>query len=179
VKEMSIDSIRVSQENQQYMVILKEQTGERYLPMSIGPAEANAIVTKLGGVAMPRPLSHDLLWSVIGVLGASVDSVIIDGFKEGTVYGQIILDTAEGKAEIDSRPSDALALAVRAKVPIFAEDRLLDKAGVLIDREAGEATGYQRPEGQNIGEDELRGMSAFSDFINRLDMDDLGDEGDE
>jgi hypothetical protein len=172
---MTIDGIRVSLENYQHVVLLKEQAGERYLPIWIGPAEADAIARKLRGAAAPRPLSHDLLWSVISVLGASVESVIIDGLKDDTFYGEIILNTSQGRTAIDSRPSDALALAVRAGAPIFAEDTVLDEAGLLVDTETGEATPQDPPQGQNVGEDELRGMSAFTDFLDTLDMDDLGE----
>jgi len=179
VREMTIDSIRVSLENYQHVVLLKEQAGERYLPIWIGRAEADAIGRKLRGAAAPRPLSHDLLWSVISVLGASVESVIIDGLKDDAFYGEIILNTSKGRTEIDSRPSDALALAVRAGAPIFAEDTVLDEAGLLVDTETGEATPQEPPQGKNIGEEESGGMSAFTDFVDNLNMDDLGEAREE
>lgn len=176
MREMIIESIRVSLENYQRVVILKEQAGERYLPIWIGSAEANAIAIKLQGVAVPRPLTHDLIYSVIDTLGADISSVLINDLANDTFYGKIILDVAGGQKEIDSRPSDALALAVRAEAPIFAEDAVLDKAGLLIDGETGKAIPQKTSEGKKVSEDELKRMSAFTDFIDTLDMEDF-DEG--
>lgn len=176
MKEMVIDSIRVSTVNYQRVVILKERAGERYLPIWIGPAEADAIAVKLQNVAVPRPLSHDLLKSVINTLDASIDSVVINEIRDDTFYGRIILNARKGQIEIDSRPSDAMALAVRAEASIFAEDTVLDKASVMIDRQTGQAATPEKPEGKHVSEDELKRLSAYSDFINNLDMDDLGKE---
>ena len=130
--EMTIDSIRVSLMNYQRVVILKEKMSDRYLPIWIGPAEADAIAVKLQGVAVPRPLTHDLLSSVIDTLGATVNSIIVNDLKNDTFFAKVILE-AEGKqVEVDSRPSDALALAVRTGVNIFADESVLDKAGILL-----------------------------------------------
>ena len=120
--EMSIDSIRVSLMNYQRVVILKEKMASRYLPIWIGPAEADAIAVKLQGVNVPRPLTHDLLRSVIDTLGASVNSIIVTDLKNDTFYAKITLDVDGGQMEVDSRPSDALALAVRVEAPIFVEE---------------------------------------------------------
>jgi len=115
--EMVIDSIRTSLMNCQRVVMLKERAAERYLPIWIGPAEADAIVVKLQGATVPRPLSHDLLHSVIGVLGATLNSIVINDLRSDTIYAKIILNVDDGQMEIDSRPSDALALAVRTDSP--------------------------------------------------------------
>jgi len=173
--EVTIDSMGISTMNYQRVVILKEQAGERYLPIWIGPAEADAIAVKLQSVDVPRPLSHDLLWSVISSLNASIDSVVINELRDDTFYGRIILNAREGQVGIDSRPSDALALAIRAGAPIFAEDTVLDEAGLLIDRETGQATPQETPEGKSVSEDELKKLSAYIDFVNTLDMDDFGE----
>jgi bifunctional DNase/RNase len=173
--EMTIDSIGISPMSYQRVVFLKEKAANRYLPVWIGPAEADAIAIKLQGLDIPRPLSHDLLWSVISSLGASVDSVIINDLRDDTFYGRIILNAGEGQVEIDARPSDALALAIRAEAPIFAEDAVLDEAALLIDRETGKAIPHEMTEGGNVSEDELRRLSTFTDFINTLDMDDFGE----
>src|SRR4030065_1957964 len=135
--EMTIDSIRVSLMNYQRVVILKEKVSDRYLPIWIGPAEADAVAVKLQGVAGPRPLTHDLLNSVIDTLGAAVNSIIVNDLKNDTFFAKVILDIDGKQVEVDSRPSDALALAVRTGVPIFAEESVLDKAGILLDGEAG------------------------------------------
>ncbi len=175
--EMSIDSIRVSLMNYQRVVILKEKVDKRYLPIWIGPAEADAIAVKLQGVNVPRPLTHDLLSSVIDSLGATIDSIIVCDLKSDTFYAKIILNVDGGQIEIDSRPSDALALAVRAEVPIYADEAVLDKAGVLLDEETGkpiiEETEEAGGEDRKVSEDEMKKMSAFYDFINTLDMDDF------
>ena len=177
--EMSIDSIRVSLMNYQRVVILKEKGSERYLPIWIGAAEADAIAVKLQDVSVPRPLTHDLLQSVIDVLGASVNSIIVSDLKNYTFYARIILNVDGGELEVDSRPSDALALAVRANVPIYAEEAVLDKAGIFLDKETGKPiTGEAeigKAEGatKEISEEEKTKLSAFYDFINTLDLDDF------
>ena len=121
--EMVIDSIRVSLMNNQRVIMLKEKAAERYLPIWIGPAEADAIAVKLQGVAVPRLLTHDLLYSIIDALGATINFILLSDLKSDTFYAKIVLNTHGGQMEVDSRPSDALALAVRAGVPIYAELR--------------------------------------------------------
>jgi len=175
--EMMIDSIRVSLMNYQRVVILKEKVAKRYLPIWIGPAEADAIAVKLQGVNVPRPLTHDLLCQVIDSLGASINSIIVSDLKSDTFYAKVILNVDGGQIEIDSRPSDALALAVRAEVPIYADEGVMDKAGIILDEETGkpvvdeteEALGKDR----KVSEEEMKKLSAFYDFINTLDMDDF------
>ena len=177
--EMSIDSIRVSLMNYQRVVILKEKEAERYLPIWIGPAEADAIAVKLQGVNVPRPLTHDLLRSVIDTLGVTINSIVVSDLKNDTFFAKIMLDVDGSLVEVDSRPSDALALAVRAEVPIYAEEIVLDKAGILLDVETGKPILEETDEagggkGKVVNEDEMkRKMSAFYDFINTLDLDDF------
>jgi len=173
--EMIIDSIRVSLMNYQRVVILKEKVAERYLPIWIGPAEADAIAVKLQDVNVPRPLTHDLLRSVIDVLGATIDSIIVSELKNDTFYAKIILNVDGKQMEVDSRPSDALALAVRVGVPIYAEEVVLDKAGIFLDKETGKPLAEQKEGemGRKVSEDEMKKMSAFYDFINTLDLDDF------
>ncbi len=174
--EMTVDSIRVSLMNYQRVVILKEKTAERYLPIWIGPSEADAIAVKLQGVSVPRPLTHDLLISIIDALGATISSIIVSDLKNDTFYAKVILSVDGEQMEVDSRPSDALALAVRAEVPIFTEDTVLDKAGILLDRETGKVASVdgQVKEGDTkVSESEIKKMSAFSDFINTLDLEDF------
>ena len=176
--EMTIDSIRVSLMNYQRVVILKENDSDRYLPIWIGPAEADAIAVKLQGVTVPRPLTHDLLSSVIDTLGATINSIIVNDLRNDTFYAKIILNLDGGQVEVDSRPSDALALAVRAEVPIFADEEVLEKAGILLDTETGkpviEETEEVDGKGPRVNDDEMKKkMSAFYDFINTLDLDDF------
>jgi len=150
---------------------------ERYLPIWIGPAEADAIAVKLQGVTVPRPLTHDLLNSVVDSLGATVDHIIISDLKSDTFYAKIVLSVDSESMEIDSRPSDALALAVRTDVSIYVDESVLDKAGVILDGETGKPIleESQEIEGKDrkLTEEELKKMSAFYDFINTLDLDDF------
>jgi len=176
--EMTVDSIRVSLMNYQRVVILKEKDSDRYLPIWIGPAEADAIAVKLQGVNVPRPLTHDLLSSVIDTLGATINSIIVNDLRNDTFYAKIILNLDGGQVEVDSRPSDALALAVRADVPIFADEEVLEKAGILLDTETGkpviEETEEVDGKEHRVSDDEMKKkMSAFYDFINTLDLDDF------
>ena len=180
--EMTIDSIRVSLMNYQRVVILKEKDADRYLPIWIGPAEADAIAVKLQDVAVPRPLTHDLLGNVIAQLGGSVQSVIVNDLMNDTFFAKIILKVGGNSMEIDSRPRDALALAVRAKAPIFAEESVLAKAAIFLDKETGkpvtasEAAQAAGEKPKQVDEAELKRMSAFREFIDSLDLSDLGKE---
>ncbi len=177
--EMTIDSIRVSLMNYQRVVILKEKMAERYLPIWIGPAEADAIAVKLQGVTVPRPLTHDLLRTIIDTLGATINSIIVSDLKNDTFYAKIILNVDGGQMEVDSRPSDALALAVRVEVPIYVEEAVLDKASILLDKETGkpiieeQETGEAGGKDKKVSQEEMRRMSAFYDFINTLDLEDF------
>ena len=176
--EMTIDSIRVSLMNYQRVVILKEKVSDRYLPIWIGPAEADAIAVKLQGVDVPRPLTHDLLNSVIDTLGGVVNSIVVNDLKKDTFYARVVIETGGKQMEVDSRPSDALALAVRTGVPIFADEAVLDKAGILLDGETGKPIFDEREttEGKvpKVSDEEMKKkMSAFYDFINTLDLDDF------
>lgn len=186
--EMVIDSIRVSLMNYQRVVILKEKMDDapevrseaRYLPIWIGPAEADAIAVKLQNVPLARPLTHDLLHSVIVALGASVNYILVNELRNDTFYAKVILSIDGKQVEIDSRPSDALALAVRARpsVPIYVEESVLDKASIILDQETGKpipsdkSTGRPKAKGK-VDEQELKKLSAFYDFINTLDLEDF------
>lgn len=175
--ELTIDSIRVSPMNYQRVVILKDKESDRYLPIWIGPAEADAIAVKLQDLSVPRPLTHDLLQTMIDTLGGSVKHILVNDLQNDTFYAKIVIQVNGDVKEIDSRPSDAMALAVRTQVPIFAEESVMEKAGILLDKETGKPI---PPEGQSEGggaelkEEELRRMSAFTDFINDLDLEDFG-----
>ncbi len=173
--EVAIDSIRVSLMNYQRVVILREKTADRYLPIWIGPAEADAIAAKLQGVKLERPLTHDLLRSTIDALGAKVNSIIIYDLKNDAFYAKNLLSVDGGQIEVDSRPSDALALAVRVEIPIYVDESVMDKAGILLDREGKPLDEKNVIEGKDkVTDEELRKMSAFRDFIDTLDLDDFG-----
>jgi len=156
--EMAIESVRVHMLSTQHVVILKDLERPRYLPIWIGPWEANAIAMRLQGVSPERPLTHDLLAGVLEQLGATIRHVVIAALADETFHARILLETAGGVLEIDSRPSDALALAVRAGVRIFAAEEVLDRAGVESDREHDDEV---------VDEERL---SVFRDFVNSLDV---------
>ena len=128
MQEMLIDSIRVSLMNYQRVVILKEKSSDRYLPIWIGPAEADSIAVKLQDLSVARPLTHDLLNLVITSLGGSVSHIVVSDLLNDTFYAKIFIQRNGDNLEVDSRPSDAIALAVRVKVPIYVEETVLDKA---------------------------------------------------
>ena len=180
MQEMTVDSIRVSLMNYQRVVILKEMESDRHLPIWIGPAEADAIAVKLQGISVPRPLTHDLLQSVIDNLGAEISYIRINDLKNDTFFAKIGVSMDGKKVEVDSRPSDAIALAVRAQVPIYAEDNVLEKAGIHLDADTGrpivseDDSSVDEDKPTKVREEELQRMSAFTDFINTLDLEDFG-----
>jgi bifunctional DNase/RNase len=133
--EMIIDSIRVSlkKNDQSRVVLLKEKEGARYLPIWIGPAEADAIAVKTQGIPLPAVFTHDFACAVIRALGGNIKSAVIDGLVDNTFYAKVVLQTEKEQKEIDCRPSDALAMAVRASVPIFVDEDVLGKAAVRLE----------------------------------------------
>ncbi len=134
---MSVDSIRVSLMNYQRVVILKERAGEQYLPCWIGEAEADALAVKMQGVTVPRPLTHDFVCTIARELGGTIKYVIINDLKNDTFYAKTIIDRGDQQIEIDCRPSDALAIAIRTGIPIFVHDEVMKKAGIFLDAETG------------------------------------------
>ena len=174
LKELSIESIRLSLMNYQRVVILREKDADRYLPIWIGPAEADAIAVRLQDVSVARPLTHDLLKNTIEMLGGRVSHIIVSDLSNDTFFARIVLDVSGQPVEIDSRPSDAIALAVRAQVPIYAAEQVMDKAGVLLDDQdsVGEPMGEPSP---SVAEEDIQKLSpAMREFIEGLDLDDFG-----
>jgi len=163
--------------NYQRVVILKEKESDRYLPIWIGPAEADAIAVRLQEVAVARPLTHDLLRSIIDSLGASVDYVIVNDLSNDTFFARIMLQIDGRVMEIDARPGDAIALAVRVQIPIYADESVLEKSGVKLDQEGQtlEAiTGETREATTEVSPEELEKLSPFRDVIEGLDLEDFG-----
>lgn len=170
--EVSIDSIRVSLMSQHRVVVLKEIGSERYLPIWIGPFEADAITLQLQGVEVARPLTHDLLKGVIEKMGATVSHVTVTELKNDTFFARIVMDLDGKSLEIDARPSDAIALAVRAKAPLFVAEEVMDHASIVPEKnvEGAEDDFDTEP----VSAEEQEKLSAFRDFIDELDLDDLG-----
>ncbi len=136
--ELTVVGVRLEVPSNQPLVLLREASGERFLPIWIGPWEANAIAMALQGIEPPRPMTHDLMQTILQTLGASVNRVVVTELREGTFYAVIDVTFNSRREEISSRPSDAIALAVRMGTKIFAEEEVLDEAGVTIPEEQEE-----------------------------------------
>ncbi len=159
LREMVVESVRVHMLSSQHVVILREAEHERYLPIWIGSWEAQSIAMKLQGVEAERPLTHDLLTTILGDLHISVRRIVVSDLANETYRARIVLVEGGDDYEIDARPSDAIALAVRTAAPIFATEDVLDRAGVT-------------PEA-----DEDEKLNVFREFVNSLDTDPPTDEG--
>ena len=174
--ETVVESIRVSLVTQHRVVILKEVDGERHLPIWIGSYEAEAIAMELQGVTASRPLPYDLMRTIIDDMGGAVERIAVTDLSDDVFYARIVLRQNGREVEIDSRPSDAIALAVRSRVPILVEDAVMEEAGVMLsaddDDGEGEAVSTQPELERAEGVDEER-LSVFRDFINSLDLDDF------
>ncbi len=172
MRELIIDSIRVGLRHYRRVVVLKEKEADRYLTIWVGADVADAIALRLQDVQVPRPQSHDLMLSMIQGLGGSVTSVEVTDLREDTFFATIHVDQAGQDLAVDSRPSDAIALAVRAGVPIYVTDDVMDRAGVILDEdpEADEEGAKPVPPTP----EELEKLAVFRDFVAGLDLDDLG-----
>ncbi|MDP2661790.1 MAG: bifunctional nuclease family protein [Dehalococcoidia bacterium] len=169
--EMSFNGLRTCQMDRQPVMLLRQNGGDSYLPIVIGPYEAQAISLGWQKVATPRPMSHDLMRSLLAHLGAQVTSIYINDFKDGIFYARLIMDANGRHAEVDSRPSDAVALAVRTGAPILVEEWIVDTAGFTSEEaDVDKALGRVGEEEPQKRED----LEVFRDFINTLDLDDLG-----
>jgi bifunctional DNase/RNase len=168
--EVEIDSIRVSLMSQHRIVILKEVNAERFLPIWIGPYEAEAITISLQEMEVARPLTHDLLRNVFQALGAEVQRINIVDLRDDVFYARIVVQVNGREMEIDSRPSDALALAVRVHVPIYVDEKVMHEAAAEPEKE------ITSEEGAEGGDTRL---DVFKDFVDSLDMDGMEPPADE
>jgi uncharacterized protein len=155
VIELQLVGVRVELPTNQPIVLLREREGERFLPIWIGAVEATAIAFALQGIVTPRPMTHDLLKNMIDQLSVRVDRVIITDLKDSTFYAVIELEQNGNKIEISSRPSDAIALAVRTNVPIFGAQSVLDEAAI------------------EIRDDEEQEVEKFREFLDQVNPDDF------
>jgi bifunctional DNase/RNase len=161
---MDVVGVRVELPSNQPIVLLRESEGARYLPIWIGGSEATAIATALEGVVPPRPLTHDLMRSVIDALGALAVRVVITEMRDSVFYADLSLDISGREVHVSSRPSDAIALAVRTGTPVFALPSVLDDAGVVFEEEA---------------ENEEEEVARFRQFLEEATVEDFlgGTEG--
>jgi hypothetical protein len=130
--ETELNKIVIDEKRHEQLIVLKEKNGERLLPIVIGLAEASAIKLKISGFEPARPLTHDLLFTTIKYLEANIEKIIIDKLEESTFHAKIVLKSSSGNEKvIDARPSDSIALAVRAHAPIFVEDEIIKQSEVF------------------------------------------------
>jgi uncharacterized protein len=176
--EVVIDSIRVSLMSQQRIVILREVGADRYLPIWIGLYEAESITIALQEVEVARPLTHDLLKNIFNQLNAQIVRVEVVALQDDTFFGNIVAEVNGRSLNIDSRPSDALALAVRTHVPILVSSSVMDSAGIIPEEDLQEEDGEGTVSLDDIEGGEER-LSIFEDFLEKLDLDDLSDEDEE
>lgn len=171
--EVIIDSIRVHLMAPQRVVVLKQSNAERYLTIWVGPYEAEAITVALQEVEMIRPLTHDLIKNIFNAFGSRLVRVEIVKLQDDIFYGNIVAEAGGREIHIDSRPSDAIAIAVRAHVPIMVHRSVMDAAGMEPDREVpeGSASARREPPPPPSSDDTSR-LSVFKDFIEKLDIDD-------
>lgn len=174
--EVVIDSVRVSLMSPQRVVVLRQVDTERFVPIWVGPYEAEAITVALQEIEMIRPLTHDLLKSVFGTFDAKIKRVEIVSLREEIFFGNIVAEANGKEVNIDSRPSDAIALAVRAHVPIYVHESVMEEAGMVpeTDMQSAGQTG-ERAVGADDSSDRL---SIFEDFIDKLDLSNKLDDED-
>ena len=158
--KVKIESIRASLMSEHRLVVLKDVNSERLLPIWIGRCEAEAIAIRLQNVEILRPLTHDLLNNAITEMGGQVSHITVNDLRNNTFYAQIAVNLNGRSVEIDSRPSDAIALAVRANATIFVAEHVMAEASIVPEPDIVEATDNEE-------------LSAFRDFVNTLDLDDL------
>lgn len=180
--EVTIDSVRVNLMSPHRLVILREVGADRYLPIWVGPYEAEAITVGLQEVEMNRPLTHDLLKSVFNTFNAKIKRIEIISLKEDIFYGNIVAEVNGQDVNVDSRPSDAIALAVRAHVPILVDESVMQGAGITpeADMESSAGTPPQslaqtRP-APPVGDVSTERLSVFEDFLGKLNLDKLDDK---
>lgn len=178
--EVMIDSVRVSLTSQQRIILLRCLDEERYLPIWVGPYEAEAITIALQEIEVSRPQTHDLLLKALAQMNARLTRVEVVSMKEDVFYGNLVIEKEDQIFNIDARPSDSFALAVRAHVPILMATDVLDTAGVVpaldLQQEAVEptASGDDLTEQEEPAESKKR-LSVFEDFLQNLDLNDQDD----
>ena len=162
--EMSIYGVSFDLVGKQPIVLLKTAEGSKFLPIWIGHPEAAAILMKLQGASTPRPLTHDLVTDMLGELGVQIVRITVTELKENTFYASITIQMDGSEIEIDSRPSDAIALAIRAEAPIFAADDVIAESAIEF-------------EGEDVNEEEI--VSEFKQFLDHVTPDEFAEASEE
>ena len=164
MQEMVIYGVSFDLVGKQPIVLLKTAEGSKFLPIWIGHPEAAAILMKLQGASTPRPMTHDLFTDTLTQLDAHVVRIVVTELRENTFYASITIQQDGSEIEIDSRPSDAIALAVRAEAPIFAADRVIEESAIEF-------------EGEEVNEEEI--VDEFRKFLDRVTPDEFAVEDEE
>lgn len=174
--EAIVDSIRINVLDRSRILLLRELSGDRHLPIWIGEFEAHAIVLEMQGTTPQRPMPYDLMMNMVQDLDARVIRVVVNDLSHDIYYARVVLQRGGDVIELDSRPSDAVAIAVRAGCPIFVDDTVMERAGVSIEDE-DDVDDASLPEGRapeagSRPESEEEGLNIFRDFINTIEFDD-------
>ncbi|HEX7365007.1 MAG TPA: bifunctional nuclease family protein [Dehalococcoidia bacterium] len=173
--EVVVDSIRVNKETNQYAVILKEKSSDRYMPIWTAEAQADAIAIKMQNISAPRPMTHDLICNLINVMGFKLLCAQISHLKNDTFYAYIIIQSKKEQYAVDCIPSDAIAAALRAVAPIYVEASILEEAGIILDKETGKPISIRKEEHKpKVSKEELRKLHDFYKFIERLNAEEKG-----
>lgn len=180
--EVIIDSVRVNLMSPQRLVVLREPHGERYLPIWVGPYEAEAITIALQEVEVSRPLTHDLIRNMLATFNARIVRIEIVNLREDIFYGNIIVEQGGREVSIDSRPSDAIALAVRAHVPILVHPEVMSAASIVPEKDLPETAASQQSRERSAApppvDESSERLDVFKDFIDKLDLGNMGDKPD-
>ena len=170
--EVQIDSVRVHLMTPNRLVVLKQVNSERYLPIWVGPYEAEAITVALQEVEVSRPLTHDLLRNIFNAFNARITRIEIVKLENDTYFGAIIADFNGKELKIDSRSSDAIALSVRAHVPIYVHPSVMDAASILPEQEVAENVAPPpKAEPAPLSKEGAERLSVFENFLDKLDFD--------
>ncbi|MEX0979571.1 MAG: bifunctional nuclease family protein [Gemmatimonadota bacterium] len=169
--KVKVQSLGLDRASNTPVVILQEEDGERVLPIWIGPGEASAIAMQLADMKFSRPLTHDLLVSIMGGLGGNLQRVLITGVVDNTYYAELIIQRGESVISVDARPSDSIAVALRSDAEIFAQDELLERASIEV---AEEETVVTNQEGLEVGESDLMKPEELKEYLRRLNPEDFG-----
>ena len=162
--EMDIYGVSFDLVGKQPIVLLKTKDGNRYLPIWIGQPEAAAILMKLQGASTPRPMTHDLLTEILSELDARITRITVTELRENTFYAQVTVQLDGTEVEVDSRPSDAIALAIRAEAPIYAADQVIEESAIEF-------------EGEEVNEEEI--VSDFKKFLDNVTPEEFAVEDEE
>jgi bifunctional DNase/RNase len=180
--EVVIDSVRVNLMSPQRLVILREANSDRYLPIWVGQYEAEMITVGLQEVEVSRPLTHDLMKNVFATFNARIKRIEIISLKEDIFYGNIVAEVDGREVNVDSRPSDAIALAVRAHVSILVDESVMENAGITpeVDLKASAGASASSPSltrpSAPLGDVSTERLSVFEDFMDKLDLNKLDDK---